>query len=1034
MLLANAPSQLPVILTQISDTFVGNSPPLDQTFIGNYYKNYYLQVTIVDAQPSSLIPTDGFPVYLDIAGGAYSPPSPNPSPLTLGPLGKGVASKPYPLDPFLTASTGYIGPYVFRLWVLPLGATPYPNYRYQPTVYFQKLQVQIDVYQGNPDSGGPLLTSLLTDSNLSGDIVLFVLPSYNFSPNHLDQIKLYSDYVKKYLDWSKAVAVDPNDRPTQFVISTYSMVGLQGDPEQLKAEADTLKNLGINAPGIADCTIPVYKGNSGGSEIITDSFWQGLDVSTIESTVDNAKIPWRSGIGQYALLDAYTSAQTLPVPTPPEVQQFFKFYLDTLPSQLLNDWASLALKNLKDSYNGSITKLVGFKLTDESGWGISSYTHNLIDSINNTADPVTGQKTYLPIFQSYLSTLPQVVEGTLKPSNFFPGATAWNDPGIKATGASNSVEYPRLFFWTMRFLTDQAAQGFQAVKEAMKNTFQIPMNIYTNWSDFQGRWYQSNGNSTDTATGVFDWFKTGRLNAHTLCLENVDKSEQRSMQMWSYSGDMLRSAGMLAPGYGTSPPLPGNPGEFGGLMQGSVFDGITHLGGHPAGPAYSILAMFGHGGKFVDLYNYGPDPIGVNPWSSYQAIYKPIADAILLVGRAEKLLYFGRPSRGIVAIYFPGISNLWDDQNSASMCLYLFEVQYLHYALIHGGYTVDFIDDYDIASGALQQRKYTTLYVTGPNVANDKNMISQPLRSHSNSPIPSPQDQIESWVNDGGVLAVTLGGGVADEYNSPTTTFDTILGLHSPRKDPRPFTPFNDQYHSFDMADTMKITDSRFGLNEKMYVSNPIGQLIINTGDPNPAVKAATFSDGTSPAITIHQYGKGYGIAYAFLPGFHYQQSANWDINGQSEPSQGTALPYGWGNIERDLIVAPARIVNTQKPIEISYVDQNGETQDTLIETCLLESDKGIAIVLLNWADTPNHVPITNLKITINNFPDSTIQGNPRPPTIPIDSKISSAQAQDPNSGITVTPLSVASTWQLPFTITLSKLDYVDVIMIDAES
>jgi hypothetical protein len=32
----------------------------------------------------------------------------------------------------------------------------------------------------------------------------------------------------------------------------------------------------------------------------------------------------------------------------------------------------------------------------------------------------------------------------------------------------------------------------------------------------------------------------------------------------------------------------------------------------------------------------------------------------------------------------------------------------------------------------------------------------------------------------------------------------------------------------------------------------------------------------TQPAITINSYGKGFGIAYAFFPGFHYQQSANW--------------------------------------------------------------------------------------------------------------------------------------------------------------
>jgi hypothetical protein len=190
------------------------------------------------------------------------------------------------------------------------------------------------------------------------------------------------------------------------------------------------------------------------------------------------------------------------------------------------------------------------------------------------------------------------------------------------------------------------------------------------------------------------------------------------------------------------------------------------------------------------------------------------------------VLFPGRPRRGNVAIYFPGISNLWDDYNSSQNNLYLDEIQFLHYALIHAGYTADIVDDYDLAGGALQQRGYTTLYVTGPNVANDTNMIF-PIPMQSPSPsIPSPQDQIKSWVHDnGGVLAVTLGGGVADEYNSSATTFDTILGLQSPRKDPRPFPP-PISYPTFDMVDTITGTDSRFG-SETMDISNPVDYSLI---------------------------------------------------------------------------------------------------------------------------------------------------------------------------------------------------------------
>ena len=181
------------------------------------------------------------------------------------------------------------------------------------------------------------------------------------------------------------------------------------------------------------------------------------------------------------------------------------------------------------------------------------------------------------------------------------------------------------------------------------------------------------------------------------------------------------------------------------------------------------------------------------------------------------------------------------------------------------------------------------------------------------------------------------------------------------------------------------------------------------------ATTAATLSSGspptTQPAITVNSYGKGFGIAYAFFPGFHYQQSANWD-DPLSEPSQGAKLPYGWGKMQRDIIVAPAKIANTQKPITLTQ-DQDGDTQEMeMIEACLLEAkgaNRGIAIVLLNWSGAL----IENLTITINNSITN----------IPIGSRISSAQ------GGIVTPTSTSS--QPPLSVNLSLLEYVDVITIE---
>jgi len=95
-----------------------------------------------------------------------------------------------------------------------------------------------------------------------------------------------------------------------------------------------------------------------------------------------------------------------------------------------------------------------------------------------------------------------------------------------------------------------------------------------------------------------------------------------------------------------------------------------------------------------------------------------------------------------------------------------------------------------------------------------------------------------------------------------------------------------------------------------------------------------------------------------------------------------------------------------------------------MVRTCLLNSDKGISIVLLNWSDAP----INNLTITINN---SNI---PNFPVIAPHSSISSAQHTANRIGpVTVTPSSTTPSEPLPV-ITLSLLEYVDVITIGPET
>jgi hypothetical protein len=116
-------------------------------------------------------------------------------------------------------------------------------------------------------------------------------------------------------------------------------------------------------------------------------------------------------------------------------------------------------------------------------------------------------------------------------------------------------------------------------------------------------------------------------------------------------------------------------------------------------------------------------------------------------------------------------------------------------------------------------------------------------------------------------------------------------------------------------------------------------------------------------------------------------------------------LPVCWDTSLRKLAVLPATMANTP------HVFMN--ISHEMVEVCTLYSEKGIAIVLLNWSGQ-----------TINSFSFTT---NP----VHRSSKVSSARQGTPeNRTITITSEPLSPRLFTPLKITLSPLEYVEVLMI----
>lgn len=104
---------------------------------------------------------------------------------------------------------------------------------------------------------------------------------------------------------------------------------------------------------------------------------------------------------------------------------------------------------------------------------------------------------------------------------------------------------------------------------------------------------------------------------------------------------------------------------------------------------------------------------------------------------------------------------------------------------------------------------------------------------------------------------------------------------------------------------------------------------------PTTGKTIAVFEDGSS-AIVEAGYNKGRIFSCGFWPGITYNLSP--------DRSDYKKLPYGWLKEARQMVVSPAKIANASKFVEIS---------EELVEGCFLESDKGIAVTLLNWSGEP---------------------------------------------------------------------------------
>lgn len=854
----------------------------------NRVADYRLRVTVVDAAPPSAS------IELCLAGARpYTrPPAPFATVLT---------SQPSPwvaLDTFPPAQPRMVDLQntLQQVMATVTASTTSCRYDYDD---FTQLTLRIEVAQGDPAAGGTLLATI--DETVQGAAVQLLLPGYGnaASAGLIESMRAHSE---RYLAAADAVQVDPSERPVQFRIAAGSVGSFQGSLAELINATTAVSLLGFNVFDATD--------------------WAGISRAQIDAVLDAAgfsdRVQGNQTIFEHVLAScSIASAHSAPL---------FEFQMT--PAEL-SCWAAAEAGFRPIRLAGTATDVVQFAAEDEPGWYYPETTLRRIggDFSGDACEEIDQlQIERLAAFRQYLQ------DKGLQPDDL--GSSDWGavcpvDRDAASDPSPLGLPARRLFYWTSRFFAESAVAGLAGARTALQTAFGKQMTVYANLNNHGSRWYRHLPSST---TGGPDWFEIARTNAATLWTESWTMEGSRAEE-WLYHADIMRSGSMN--GHCIAQPSLGCTADrdcpgvdqcdhqgFGGYVIGQI---ITPT---PGDAASKVLGLIGRGAKALSVWTFGPEiRFPGNAWSENFPAYGPIADALRLVGRAERLLFPGLPARASVAILLPGSSTLWD--GGQRLPFYAHEVQALHHALTHAGHRVDFVDEVDVARGELVARGYRVLYVATPNVAADA------VRGLG------AQQAIDIWVQDGGVLAVLPGGGVADEYDTATSTFDVVLGLGGPRVAVRTDTPAAGYpfEETLPVTDSVHLTDSRFGGTTDVGLSGPLVALA-----PSSAAVAASFGSSGLPAITINQHAAGLGIAYGFFPGWQY-----WMTPDRHDRYQ---LPRGWGTAQRELAIAPVVIPALPRSVVAS---QDG------VEVDRLESTQGIALVLFNWTGDP----ISDLTLTV---------------------------------------------------------------------
>lgn len=308
----------------------------------------------------------------------------------------------------------------------------------------------------------------------------------------------------------------------------------------------------------------------------------------------------------------------------------------------------------------------------------------------------------------------------------------------------------------------------------------------------------------------------------------------------------------------------------------------------------------------------------VNPEDA--RLWLTLHDLIHETGAIEELAFANPPRPAGIAFLISSAEEVRGHPESVAE-----ELKALYVCCRQAGYAVDVLTEDDVQRGRAD--KYVSIFFVGSHLER------------------RTAEALKQWVHNGGALASYAGGGLLDEHGQPLPVLLEVYGIAEAKLEhPGKLTRAKIDLPKQQPLDTL--TFNFEGVKKKLPVV-AARQTLKPAGNPEVF---AHYSDGSVAGVR-NKYGKGIAFLYGTYAGSSWCRTAlphrSWKASNDSA-GLNHFVPLDFDHDLGDQVSAGS----DQAVFHVV-------TDNLAVETVLLEGPKGIAVVCINWSNTPQRIFLT---------------------------------------------------------------------------